>query len=157
ARSSFGKITVAQVRKGARLVGNNSAVSVADVSGGPVSVSTSFGLVEATRIDGDLKVDNSNGAVRVSGVKGSARISTSFAAASGEGVGGSVDVDNQNGSVEVRGLSAAARCAPVTIKSSFGPIRVFLPEGTGYDVSARTSFGKVTTQIPMSVSGSVSS
>src|SRR5262249_48853908 len=154
-RSSFGKITVTHSRKGVQAVGNNSAVSIAEI-GGPATVRTSFGLVEATKIDGDLTVDNSNGAVRACGVKGGAKITTTFAPVTLDGVGGRVDVDNQNGSVDVRGLAVGPRCSPVTLKSSFAPIRLSLPENAGYEVNARTSFGKISTQWPLSVTGSAS-
>jgi DUF4097 and DUF4098 domain-containing protein YvlB len=135
-----------------KVVGNNSAVSVADI-GGAASVSTSFGLVEASRIGGDLRVDSSNGAVKGSGVAGGANVTTSFAGVTLDGVMGRVDVDNQNGSVDVRALSRGGKCFPVSLKSSFGPIRIYLPEGIGYDVNAHTSFGKVTSQIPLTVTG----
>jgi hypothetical protein len=155
-RGSFGKISVTQARKGVRIVGNNSAVAVSDVAGA-ASISTSFGLVEAARVDGDLTVDNSNGAVRANAVKGGARVTTSFSAASLDGIGGRVEVDNQNGSIEVRGLPGGGKCSPVTLKGSFAPIRIYLSESAGYDVNARTSFGKVSSQIPLTVTGSTSS
>ncbi len=155
-RNSFGKITVTQAKRGVKAVGNNSAVSVAEV-GGAASVRTSFGLVEAAKIGGDLTVDNSNGAVRATGIGGGANVTTSFAPVQLDGVGGRVEVDNQNGSVDVRGLSGGARCSPVTIKSSFAPIRVALPENTGYDVNAHTTFGKVSSRLPLTVTGSTSS
>ncbi|HWZ85624.1 MAG TPA: hypothetical protein VN032_05440 [Thermoanaerobaculia bacterium] len=155
ARGSFGKISVTQARKDVRVVGNNSAVTLSDVSGA-ASVSTSFGLVEATRIEGDLTVDNSNGAVRATAVKGGAKVTTSFAPVALDGIAGRVDVDNQNGSIEVRGLPGAGKCFPVTLKGSFAPIRLYVSEGTGYDVSARTSFGKVSSQVPLTISGSIS-
>jgi hypothetical protein len=65
-----------------------------------------------------------------------------------------VDVVNQNGAVEVGGPSGAG-CKRVNVKTSFAPIRVYLADGAGYTVSARTSFGKINTEIPVGVSGSV--
>ncbi|HEY1435231.1 MAG TPA: hypothetical protein VGG65_07635 [Thermoanaerobaculia bacterium] len=156
ARGSFGKISVTQAHKDVRVVGNNSPVVLADI-GASSSVSTSFGLVEATRIEGDLTVDNSNGAVRASAVKGGVRVTTSFAPVTLDGIAGRVDVDNQNGSIEVRGLPGGSKCSPVTLKGSFAPIRLYLSESVGYDVNARTSFGKVSSQIPLTVTGSASS
>jgi len=155
-RNSFGKITVTQARKGVTAVGSNSAVSLADVTGA-ASVRTTFGLVEATRVDGDLTVDDSNGAVRGSAVQGAAKVTTSFAPVELDGVAGRVDVDNQNGSVDVRGLAGGAKCSPVTLKSSFGPIHIWLPEDAAYTVNAHTSFGKISTQLPLMTSGSPSS
>ena len=83
---------------------------------------------------------------------------TSFAPVSLDGVGGKVDVENQNGSVEVRAMAAGAgKCFPLSLVSSFGPIRVYLPEGAGFKVDARTSFGKIHSDMPLSVAGSMGS
>lgn len=57
---------------------------------------------------------------------------------------------NQNGSVEVR-----AGCQPITARTSFSLLRVYVPEGEAYDVEARTSFGKVISEHAISVSGEV--
>ena len=68
-----------------------------------------------------------------------------------------MDVDNQNGSVEVRGIAGGAKCSPVSLKGSFGPVRIHLPEDAAFTVNAHTSFGKITTQLPLTISGSPSS
>ena len=47
-------------------------------------------------------------------------------------------------------------CSPVSIQTSFAPLKVSLPEGIGYNVTAKTSFGKVTSDLPLSISGTVS-
>lgn len=155
-RGSFGPIRVTNTKKGAKVVAENAGVSLSDV-GGPAYVKTSFGLVEASRIDGELTVENSNGAVKASAIKGGASVRTSFAAVSLDGVSGRIDVDNQNGAVDVRGLGAAAgKCFPVALRSTFAPIRIYLPDGEGFQVNARTSFGKINSEIPLTVSGSMS-
>jgi DUF4097 and DUF4098 domain-containing protein YvlB len=142
------------VRKEIRVVSGNGRVTVADI-GGPAYIKTSFGLVEATRVEGGLTVENSNGAVRASDVKGPASVRTSFGAVSLEGVGGAVDVDSQNGSVELRRLTGKD-CQKVSLKTSFALIRLALPEGSGYAVTARTSFGKISSEIPVTASGQLS-
>ena len=46
---------------------------------------------------------------------------------------------------------------PVSLKTTFGPIRVLLPEYVGYSVEARTSFGKIKSELPLTIAGSPSS
>ena len=152
-RGSFGRIEVSGVPKGVRVVGGNGEVTVADV--GPAYVKTSFGLVRAERVAGSLEVDNSNGAVHASSVKGSATVRTSFAAVVLNGVEGPVvDVRNQNGTVEVQ--EAAARgCTRITVATSFAPIRVRVAETGGYDVTARTSFGSIRSDLPVTATGAL--
>jgi hypothetical protein len=52
---------------------------------------------------------------------------------------------------------AANQCRPISLSTSFGPIKVSLPNGQGYDVGARTSFGRISTGPPITVSGQVGS
>lgn len=153
---SFGKIRATKIKKGLRVRAQNGEVSAADI-GGATNIRTSFGLAEADRIQGDLTVENGNGAVRASAIQGAANIRTSFSQVLVDGVGGRVDVDNSNGSIEVRvAAPKPGACAPISLKNSFGPIRVFLPEGAGYTVGARTSFGKIRSELPLTISGSPS-
>src|SRR2546426_7841669 len=152
-RTSFGRIEVRGAPKGVRVVGGNGEVAVSDV--GPAYLKTSFGLVQAERVGGSLEVENSNGAVNAADVKGPVTVRTSFAAVVLSGVEGPVvDVRNQNGAVEVEGTGGRA-CTRITLSTSFAPIRVRLPEGVGYDVTARTSFGSIHSEMPLTASGTL--
>ena len=155
--SSFGKIRASKIKKGLKVRAQNGEVSASDVDGA-TDLRTSFGMAEADRIQGSLTVENANGAVRASAIQGAASVRTSFSQVLLNGIGGRVDVDNSNGSIEVHAAPAkAGACAPMSLKNSFGPIRVFLPEGAGYTVDASTSFGKLRTELPLTISDSPSS
>lgn len=71
-----------------------------------------------------------------------------------------MDVNNQNGSIEVSGVTLKAAgsssCNKITLRTSFAPIRVYLLEDAGFSVDARTSFGRVNSELPISVTGAVS-
>jgi DUF4097 and DUF4098 domain-containing protein YvlB len=154
-RGSFAPIRVTKTQKGAKVVAENASVTLADV-GGAAYVKTSFGLVDASRIQGELTVENSNGAVKASAIQGGASVRTSFASVSLDGIGGRIDVDNQNGASTCAASARAGQVLPVALRSTFAPIRIYLPEGEGFQVTARTSFGKVNSEIPMTMSGSMS-
>jgi DUF4097 and DUF4098 domain-containing protein YvlB len=149
-------IDVSGIRKDARIVAGNSNVSLADVAG-PAYVKTSFGLVKAQRIGGSLTVESSNGSVNAWDVKGAANIRTSFGSATLDDVDGAVDVYNQNGAIEVSGIAPNAagsqRCNSISLRTSFAPIRISVPENGSFNVTARTSFGKITSELPLTVSG----
>jgi hypothetical protein len=71
-----------------------------------------------------------------------------------ESVAGAVDVDNQNGAVEVRGLGRRpGGCSKIQLKASFAPIRVALDPQGSYTLAARTSFGRVSSEIPIATTG----
>lgn len=157
-RGSFGSIEVTGVRQGARIISGNGSVMATDI-GGETYVKTSFGLARAERIEGSLTVENSNGGVRALNVKGSASARTSFSSVVLQDVGGSVDVDNQNGAVEVSGVmvKSGARCNAFVVRTSFAPIRIFLPEDAGLTLAARTSFGRITSELPIVVTAALTS
>ena len=67
---------------------------------------------------------------------------TTFAAITIGGVVGPITVEYQNASVMVDAKSAK-RCQPVSILTSYGPIRFTVTPGAGYNVTARTTFGSI--------------
>ncbi len=157
------RVDAANIGGGANITTTFDSVSINN-AGGPVTVSASNGNVTVADAKGDVSVDNrfgsvridraraadvdnANGSVTVNDIAGSVKVRTTFASAFVKGAGGSVDVQNQNGAVSVSGLRAP--CHPITLNTSFSSIHVALPPNTGYDVSARTSFGHISTDIPI--------
>lgn len=143
------------MKKGAHITTGFGTVTLADI-GGDTFVKTTFGLVNVERIGGSLTVENSNGGVRAFAVHGFANVRTSFGPVGLFEILGSVDVDSQNGTVEVSGVplrSAAGSCNHISLKTSFSPIRVHLVENGDYDLAAHTSFGKVTSEMPVTTTG----
>lgn len=153
-RASFGKVDAGDVQGEAQIVTANGAVSLVNASGS-VNIRDSFGLVR-TENTGSLTVDNANGGVSATNVRGDANVRTSFAAVLLDGVSGSVNAANQNGAVDVT-ATADKECKPISIRTSFSPVRLRLPANGSYRISATTSFGKINSEIPMNVTGSISS
>lgn len=156
-RGSFGKVEANDVGGTAEVRTANASVHLRDVRGA-ATVKTSFGLVECEKIDGELSVENANGAVSANDVRGGVVVRTSFGPVALDGIGGRIRVDNQNGSIDVRGVASrkGKDCAGVELKTSFSSIRVAVPEDTGWAVEARTSFGHIRSDLPITVSGSLS-
>ncbi len=150
--TSFGSVDVTGARKGVHVVSGNAGVSLRDI-GGEVYVKTSFGQVRAERVAGAVTVEDNNGAVRISGAGGGVKVGSSFAAVQIDGAGGAVEVQNQNGLVSVSGLPKS--CVPVVLKTSFAPLRVALPDGIGYNVAAKTSFGQIRSEFGVTASGAI--
>lgn len=153
--SSFGTISASGVAKGLTVTGSNGSVKAARI-GGPANIRTNFGSIDVNGIEGGVEAHNSNGAIKLNGVKGSARLITTFGSLSVTDLAGSLDATNSNGSVQAS-LLAGSGCQPVVIRTNFGPVKVWLPEPANYNVSASTSFGKVSSEFPLTVSGQISS
>jgi DUF4097 and DUF4098 domain-containing protein YvlB len=109
----------------------------------------------AERINGDLTVENTNGSVTARNVKGDAIVNTSFAGVTLESIGGRIRVDNQNGAISATAMRAASGCRDISLKTSFSAIRVRIPEGVGYNLMARTSFGRISSELPVTSTGSI--
>jgi DUF4097 and DUF4098 domain-containing protein YvlB len=153
-KSSFGAIEASNIPKGIRAATGNGGITLTDI-GGDTFAKTSFGSVLAERIGGSLTVENSNGSVTARNVKGDARVNTSFAGVTLEAVGGRITVDNQNGAVSVAAVRPANGCRDISLKTSFSSILVRVPEGVGYNLTARTSFGRISSELPVISTGSI--
>ncbi len=153
-KSSFGAIEASNVPKGIRAITGNGSITLTDI-GGDTFAKTSFGSVLTERISGNLTVENSNGSVIAKNVMGDAGVNTSFAGVTLESIGGRITVDNQNGAISVTGMRPASGCRDISLKTSFSPIRVRIPEGLGYNVTAKTSFGRISSELPITSTGSI--
>ncbi len=152
-KSSFGVIEASNIPRGIHAITGNGAISLADI-GGDSFAKTSFGSVMTDRISGNLTVENSNGSVTARNVKGDAEINTSFAAVTLESIGGRISVDNQNGAISVTAMRPSSGCRDISLKTSFSSMRVRIPEGLGYNLTARTSFGRISSDLPVTSTGS---
>lgn len=152
--SSFGTVEAYGIPKGIRAVTGNGSIQLTDI-GGDGYAKTSFGSVTIERVGGNLTVDNSNGSVTARNVKGDATVNTSFAGVTLESVGGRIRVDNQNGGISVSAARPGSGCRDISLRTSFSSIRVAIPAGIGYNVTAHTSFGRVSSELPITASGEV--
>jgi hypothetical protein len=153
-KSSFGAIEASNIPKGVSAVTGNGALDLTDI-GGDTYAKTSFGSILVERIGGNLTAENSNGSVTARNVKGDTAVDTSFASVTLEAIGGRIRVDNQNGAISVSASRPASGCRDISLKTSFSSIRVGIPEGLGYNLTARTSFGRVNTELPITATGSM--
>ena len=153
-RTSFGAIEASNVPKGINATSSNGAITLTDI-GADTYAKTSFGSVVIERVNGNLEVEDSNGSVTARSVKGDARVRTSFSGVTLESIGGRINVDNQNGAISVTAMRPASGCRDISLKTSFSAIHVRIPEGLGYNLTARTSFGRISSELPVTSTGSI--
>jgi len=139
--TSFGLITFARVGKGVTAIAQNSHIR-GDTVGEAAVVETTFGSVDLRGVKGGARVTAGNSPVRLAGIGGDVWVRDSFSPVNVADAAGSVTVENQNGSVDVQ-AKAGVGCKPISLRTSFGLIRVTVPRGIGYNVAARTSFGRI--------------
>jgi hypothetical protein len=151
--TSFGTISAASVLGGMRATTGNGGIHLADI-GGETFAKTSFGAVHVQHIDGALTVENANGTVNAESVRGDTSVKTSFGAVTLSEIGGAISVDNQNAAILIS-MGRSPSCHNISAKTSFSPIRAELAEGVGYNVNVRTSSGRITTDLPVTASGTM--
>src|SRR6267142_467162 len=154
-KSSFGAIEASDIAKGIRAITGNGSITLTDI-GGDTFAKTSFGSVSADRINGNLIVENTNGSITARNVKGDAQATTSFAGVTLDSVGGKITVNDQNGGISVTAARPASGCRDIALKTSFSSIRVRIPDSLGYHVNAHTSFGRISSDLPIATTGSMS-
>jgi hypothetical protein len=154
-RNTFGPVEISDVGGPTKISNENGNVTASQIQAA-LTVDDRFGLVKASQIRGAVDVENENGGVTLEDVTGAAKVRTSFAPVFLRSVGAAVDVENQNGSISVGNLRADKGCGDILLRTSFAPIKVGVPAGGGYRVSARTSFGSITSDLPITTSGVVS-
>lgn len=153
-RNRFGAVLVRKV-SGTVTIGNaNGGVELTE-AGGSATVTNSFGPVTVRGAKAGLIVRNANGAIRITGAKGAVKAVSSFASIQVDGAGGAVEVENSNGAVVVSGVPAKP-CSPIVLKTSFSPLKVYLPEDAGYNLTAKTSFGRINSELGVTASGGMS-
>jgi hypothetical protein len=144
--NSFGSVTLAGAKGDVSIKNQNGAIKGTNV-GGDVTATTSFASIALDNVEGDATATANNSSIRLTAVQGGISAKTSFSGISVLDASGPVSLANQNGSVTVE--SSSARCEPISVNTSFSPIRVTLRDGAGYNLDARTSFARVNTAIPI--------
>ena len=148
--TSFGSVKASHLYKGANVVDGNGAIELTSVQG-DIYTKTSFGSIYVENVKGKFTGQDSNGSVTGKGIEGDATVNTSFSGVTLEGVSGKISVENQNGAVDV--TASGSSCKDIIIKTSFSHIGLRLPGNAGYSLKARTSFGHITSQLPITTSG----
>jgi hypothetical protein len=152
--TTFSRASFSRIGKGVTFRGANATV-VGDTVGDNATVETSFGSIELRGVKGAARATGGNSAIRLTGIGGEVYAKTSFGGVTVSDAAGPVTVEDQNGSVVVE-ARPAQKCQPISVRTSFAPIRVTLPNGLGYNVAAHTSFARIRSEYEMTVAGEVS-
>ena len=116
-------------------------------AGLPVSVSDSFGELDASGLDGTISLSDNSGDLTASRLTGNVHLAGTFGTLTASGLAGSLRLDNNSGDIRAAGLTGDTR-----LQDSFGNISV-----TGVaadDVVARNNSGDISltfTRVPRQV------
>jgi len=131
---------------------------------------TGSGDVRVESVKGDVHLVTGSGSIEATGVAGNFTATTGSGRVKVEAVGtGRMEVETGSGGIEVRGVHGSLRArtgsggisaegeatGEWTLHAGSGPIDVRVPSGSGFDLYAQTSSGRVTVDLPLTVQGTI--
>ena len=136
---------------------------------GPVRVTTGSGDVSISNIGGNVRVTTGSGDVTLESVEGTLEATTGSGNIEGRGVAGDVEVSTGSGNVEVEGLRGSLRASTGSgnisaagalggdwkLRAGVGGLSVSLPAEAAFDLEAHTHSGRIETDHPITVQGSL--
>jgi DUF4097 and DUF4098 domain-containing protein YvlB len=133
------------------------------------------GHINVSGVSGDLRIDTGDGHVTATDLHGSIRIRTGDGHIEASGLDGTLDAMTRDGRVHIRGRfdalrletgdgSVSAEILPGSkmsndwsVRTGDGSVTVRLPDGFAAQVDAHTGDGRISSQLPITVSGSIGS
>lgn len=153
--TTFAAVNFSRVGRSLAVRATNAMVR-GDRVGGSATVETTFGGVDLRDVKGGARVTAANSGIRLGGVGGEVYAKTTFAPVTISDAAGPITVEAQNSSVTVDSRRGQ-KCEPISLRTTFGPIQVTVPQNVGYDVTAHTTFGRIQTSATsqVTVSGNI--
>ncbi|HEX8984058.1 MAG TPA: hypothetical protein VF767_01450, partial [Bryobacteraceae bacterium] len=106
------------------------------------------------RVGGPVTVENSNGGIEISEAAAGVTATTTFGAVEVHDSAGGLTVANANGPVIVSARPSTP-CQPIALKTSFSPMKLYLGDGASYNLTAKTSFGRIHSDLEVAASGTM--
>ncbi len=149
---------------GRTTVENSGVIRISDHTG-DLKITNSFGPVEVHGLNGNLNatnqfqpmsvrdikgtcsVENSNSNIDIANISGQLVATNKFGLIQAEELAGSSRLNNQNGNIELV-LDNASR-GNAWIYTTFGNVDVTISESTNFWVNAKTTFGEISSDIPL--------
>ncbi len=122
-----------------RVVNNSGDIDISSLTG-PIQLNDQFGNINASRLDGSIRLGNNSGDINVSGATGDTRLQDAFGNINVTGLAAaSVVAADNSGDITLRFATVPRQ---VNVTDSFGNVTLILPVGsTAYQVHTHNSFG----------------
>jgi Toastrack DUF4097 len=145
-KTAGGSIDVRDLRASVHGKTSGGGVVLRDVSGA-VNVHTSGGTVDAQHLQGPVELSSSGGSIEIDGAAGDLKVHTSGGGIRLTNVEGKIDASSSGGPVEAQARSNQG----ISLQTSGGGIRLRLPADVHGTLDAKTSGGRVHSDIPVLV------
>jgi hypothetical protein len=146
--TSFGAVDAKRITGSLTVEGQSITVNAMNVEG-DASIQSSFGQVRVEHIGGNLDVTSSSSHVTADDIAGDVNITNSFNDVLVRQTSGSIRVTSESGMIEVSDISLLPQNAEVSLKASFGSIRLMLKSDVDAWITASSEFGKIQSDFPV--------
>jgi hypothetical protein len=143
--TSYDPVELRRVSGEVRLKVEHGGISAAEIDG-PLTAEGSYENVELERVTGPLDVRVQHGGLRASDVQKGGRVGVLGGAVVIERFAGPLEIDAQRSTVEL--LPAGALTEPLLARTTFGDIRLRVPDGSRMLLEAVSSGGELTVDVP---------
>ena len=143
ARSSFGSIELEAVGGDVEAETASGDVELEGAKEGTHSLHSGFGRVTVEQATGTLQASSDSGDVVIEDIRGSVQASSEFGSVTVEGILSQLAAEAGSGDVAVVAQAGSRVAGGWSVTSSFGEIRVRLPEGIACKLEASTDFGEI--------------
>ncbi len=156
--TQFGEINVDGFRAGSLTLDNQTGrieLDNGEVTG-RLEAFASFGDIELIHVlAAGYTLSSTNGTIKLDEASGPLTITTSFGSIEVAGaVNATLNLEASNGSITFSGTLNPE--AAHTLLTSFGDIRLTIPADSAFDLSLETSFGRITSELPVTLTGTLS-
>ncbi|MBZ5638376.1 MAG: DUF4097 family beta strand repeat-containing protein [Acidobacteriia bacterium] len=152
--TSGGSISIDDLEGALKAHTSGGSITLREIKG-DVRVETSGGSINASSIAGSLDARTSGGHVDVENVTGDAVLRTSGGSVKARNAGGRVIAKTSGGSIEVSFARGNARGGE--LETAAGSVEVTVDPSASLTVDATTSAGRISTDFPLQVTGSIGS
>jgi DUF4097 and DUF4098 domain-containing protein YvlB len=132
-----------------RITSSNGQIRVEDIQGA-LRLETSNGAIRLRTIEGRLEARTSNGAIEGDGMTGDVTLRTSNGGIRLDRVAGALDATTSNGGIHIR-LGKPKPNEPVKVHSSNGSIELELEALDNNEIRASTSNSSITLRLPAAI------
>ena len=116
---------------------------------GPVDAAADSGGIEIADAGNEVHATSDSGSLRLRGVRGPLTAKADSGSITGSAIAGSIDAASDSGEIQMEQTAAS----PIKIRSDSGSVTLRLPSSGGYDVSASSDIGHISSDLPLTVRG----
>ena len=156
--NSFAAVDIQNIEGNVTIKNPNGNITTTSVKS-DFFIRSSFSNISLKEIAGSIEAHNTNGSVTGHTIGGNVDVENSFGPVRLDNITGNVKINNSNGSVRlahiavmvIGGMKNNNYCNRIDCSTSFGSIQLKLPAQASAEINAKTTWGKIDSEIALQI------